>query len=218
MNVVQINYVFEDGVPDPEALLTRYSTLTGWSEALAASGAGRVTVVQRFDRDAALTRNGIDYVFCRDDGGVRPGPWTWPRHLHRALVRARPDIVHVNGLICPWRTWLLRRILPRPTAIVVQDHGSTGPDAGPAALARAVRRALRRRAMRAPDGFLFTAAGQAEPWRQEGLIAASQRVYQVMEASTTLRSVPRIEARQTTGADGAPAILWVGRIHRKQFR
>ena len=202
MNVVQINYAFDTALSDPAALLDRYSTLVGWSEALAAAGARQVTTLQRFGENAKLTHHGIDYVFCADD-----------RRLHRTAVRAVPDIVHVNGLIFPGRTWWLRRMLPRRTAIVVQDHASGAPDVAAASPLQSMRRAARRHAMRAPDGFLFTAAEQAEAWRRAGLIDPTRPVYPVMEASTTLRALPCAAARQASGIEGDPAVLWVGRLN-----
>ena len=59
LSIVQVNYVFDKELKDPVDLLDRYPTLTGWSEALLAAGAGAVTVVQRFHRDARITRNGV---------------------------------------------------------------------------------------------------------------------------------------------------------------
>ena len=73
LSVVQVNYAFDKGLTDPDALLDRYFTLTGWSDALVRAGAGPVAVVQRFHRDAEVARNGVDYVFRRDgdSGGGR---------------------------------------------------------------------------------------------------------------------------------------------------
>ena len=35
----------------------------------------------------------------------------------------------------------------------------------------------------------------------------------VMEASTTLAAIPRDEARRSSGVEGSPAMLWVGRLN-----
>ena len=45
---------------DEAALLDRYTTLTGWSEALLSAGAAQVTVVHRFGRNAIVGRNGVE--------------------------------------------------------------------------------------------------------------------------------------------------------------
>jgi glycosyltransferase involved in cell wall biosynthesis len=195
LSVVQVNYSYDKGLTDPDALLDRYFTLTGWSEALGRAGAGPVAVVQQFHRDAAIARNGVDYSFRRSG-------------MAAAVAARRPDIAHVNGLIFPARTWLLRRALDRPAAIVVQNH-SDGGAVGRAPALRLVGRAARR----AADAFLFAAHEHAGAWRQAGLIAADQPVYRVMPASSTLQPLARDAARGESGLRGEPALLWVGRLN-----
>jgi glycosyltransferase involved in cell wall biosynthesis len=200
MNVLQVSFDFDRGLVDAEELLARYSTLTGWSEALMNAGAERVTVLQAFHRDLMVARNGVEYVFHR--GG------SIGRMLLRGLRgRGRADLAHVNGLVFPLRTAWLRMQLPAETSIVVQDHASGDPP--PGVLSRIVWRG----AMRTVDAFMFTAAEQADPWRNAGIIAPRQRVYEVLEASTTLCPFAQAAAREMSGVDGAPAILWVGRLN-----
>jgi glycosyltransferase involved in cell wall biosynthesis len=201
LSIVQVNCAFDKMLVDPDELLDRYSTLTGWSDALAAAGAGRVGVVQRFYRRARIARNGVDYVFC--DGSAVA--------VSRAVADMRPDIAHVNGLTFPAQTWTLRRVLPPSAAIVVQNHSDGGP------IGRAPRlRLAGRAARRAADAFLFAADEHAAAWRQAGVIAPDQPTYRVMEASTTLRrpaGLARTSARDAAALRGSPAILWVGRLN-----
>src|SRR5262249_41403957 len=91
---------------------------------------------------------------------------------------------------------------------VVQDHAGGAP-----ARLSWIRRAIWRRALAAADGFLFTAVEQAASWRRHGLIAPHQAVYPVVEASTTPEPLPPDGAKRVSGVDGAPAILWVGRLN-----
>jgi glycosyltransferase involved in cell wall biosynthesis len=195
LSVAQVNYAFDKGLTDPDALLDRYVTLTGWSEALLRAGAARVTTVQRFHRDARIARRGIDYVFRR-------------AQVPAAVAACRPDLAHVNGLTFPWQTWQLRRALDPACAIVVQSHADGGV-IGRAPELRLAGRALRR----AADAFLFAADEHAAAWRQAGFIATDQRVYCVMPASSTLEPIAREPARRDSGVDGSPAILWVGRLN-----
>ena len=53
LTIAQVNYSFDSRLTEPDAWLERYFPLTGWGEALAAAGAGRLAVVQRFHRTAA---------------------------------------------------------------------------------------------------------------------------------------------------------------------
>ena len=207
MKVVQVNCVFDKGVSDPEALLERYMTLTGWGEALLAAGAGSVAAVQRFHRSLRLTKNGIEYVFVADGGPGHLSPWRVSRPLARAVAALSPDVAHVNGLEFPMQVRHLRSILPKASAVVVQSH------AGGGTVGRApARRLLWRVARSAVDGFLFAAQEHAEAGRRAGVVASWQQAYLVMEASTTFRPVPRADARTASGIAGAPAVLWVGRL------
>src|SRR5437667_2278049 len=195
VSVVQVNYTFDKGLTDPDELLDRYFTLTGWSEALIGAGAGPVAVVQRFHRASRLTRNGVAYVF-------QPG------RLSQAVADIGPDIAHVNGLVFPARTWMLRRVIPARTAIVVQSHsagGAIGRAPGLRRLARVARGAI--------DAFLFAAEEHAASWRRAGFVAPGRPTYQVMEASTMVQPVNRAAARARSSMDGSPALLWVGRLN-----
>ncbi len=212
MKVTAVNWAYDDDLVDEEALLSRYATLTAWSDALREAGASRVTVVQRFHRDGMIVRNRIEYRFCRDGGGPRPPAWAASPPVARAVAAAKPDVVHVNGLVFPVQTWRLRQRIPAASALIVQDHAGGPPRASGAWPAR-IRHAIRRRAMRAPDGYFFTSAEQAEPWRTCGLIGGGQRVHAVNESSTHMCGQSIAEARRITGMSGDPAILWVGRLN-----
>jgi glycosyltransferase involved in cell wall biosynthesis len=130
--------------------------------------------------------------------------------LHRTLAALRPDVAHVNGLIFPIQTWLLRRALPRATALIVQDHGGPPPIARTAG-AR-LRHAIKRAGLRVADGFIFTTAEQAQPWRDAGLIGPEQPIYEIVEAGRLVRPLPRDQARALSGVRGDPALLWVGHL------
>lgn len=213
MRVVLINYAYDPDVTDPDALLDRYTTLTGWSDALVAAGAASVMVVQRFWRDAELERAGVRYAFRTDEGPPVADERTPPAALHEVVAAERPDLVHVNGLMFSAQLAALRRTLPRSCAIVAQDHAGVSPAAPRWWNIRARRRrASMRCGLAAADAFLFTAADQARPWRDAGLIAPQQRVFAIVESSTAMRATAREAARETSGVDGRPAILWVGRL------
>jgi glycosyltransferase involved in cell wall biosynthesis len=189
-----VNFDFDRTLADPDALLERYTTLTGWGEALLEAGADRVVVLQRLDRHAFVTRNGVDYHF---------GRW---RDLSSVEFRSI-EVAHVNGLNFPMQTHRLRGLLRTRVPILVQDHATGLPPA------RAASRAVRRWGFRPVDAFLFTSARLADPWRAANIIRRHHHVYEVLEASTTLRPMARAAAREATGITGSPALLWVGRLN-----
>ncbi len=206
MRVTQVNCAQAPGLASAADLVEAHETLRDWSEALLAAGAGGSTVVQRFERDERLARGGVEFVLRRDGTGSRARPWAQLRRLARAALATRPDVVHLNGLVFPAAAWRLRRVLPPGSALVAQDHAASGPPRGWA------RRWLWRLGLQACDGFLFTAAEQAEPWLRAGLISARQPVCLVPEASRAVAPLERQRARELSGLSGEPGLLWVGHL------
>ena len=209
MRIVQANAVYDADAHTPNDLLDRYFTLTEWSSAVAAAGA-EVSVVQRFHTAATVERDGIRYEFVAD----KQSPWLSttgaPPQFITAIVKEAPDVVHVNGLIFPGLVVAIRGQAAPDTVIVAQHHGGEFPIRG-SGLSGIWSRRRWHRGLAAADALSFTAAEQAEPWRAAGVFA-NQRVIEIIEASTTMRSVGRDRARTAIGVDGSPLILWVGRL------
>lgn len=206
MRVTQVNCAHAPGLERGAEVPVAHATLSAWSEALLAAGAAHCAVVQRFGRDERLARAGVEYHLVRDGAGAWARPWAAQARLAAAAVGTGPDVVHLNGLIFPAAAARLRRVLPRGTALVAQDHAATHPPRG------WVRRWLWRRGLGACDAFLFTAPEQAEPWLRAGLLAAGQTVFAVPEASCAVRPLDPRVARERTGLGGDPAVLWVGHL------
>lgn len=212
MRVVIVNPVWDRLHTMPESTLARFTTLTGWAGAIRAHGAESVTVCQRFNTSAAMVRDDVRYVFCGDRG--RPSPrWSSraSRGLARAVCDAAPDVVHVNGLLFPEFVRGLRAALPSRTALVVQDHGGFDPDAS-----STFARIWIRRGLAAADAVLVASPGQADALRLTGIAPPDTLIADVMESSTTLRAMPRKEARAATRMSGDPALLWVGRLNENK--
>ncbi len=207
MKIGIVNYAYPAHRQTPEAALAGMPSLTGWAAALRAAGAHRVTVLQRFERPGEMAQGDITYQFIADTGGPLPAGRRIPQRLHAALIATQPDLVHVNGQIFPVQTLALRRSLPQSTAIVIQHHaGDPLPIRG---LKGRLRRVVDRLGLRCADGWFFTSAAMAAPWRAAGLISPHAIVRPVLEASTSLRApIGPIQA-----LPGCPALLWVGRLH-----
>jgi hypothetical protein len=109
--MVQLNCAYDHGVSDPAALLDRYHTLTGLSDALASAGVS-MHVVQRFGSDARVTRNGITYRFICDGTTALPSPSSAAPVVVDAVRAQEPDVVHVHGLMFPGIVSALRAALP----------------------------------------------------------------------------------------------------------
>jgi glycosyltransferase involved in cell wall biosynthesis len=197
---------FDPADREPEALLSRYHALTGWAEALVAAGAGPVSVVQQFSRDAVVTDGRVQYHFVEEAAPPRPPAWFWGGRMTHRVRRLAPHVVHVDGLVFPMIVRALRMKLPSRTAIVVQDHG--GFHAHSPAFRTWRGRRFYRFGLGAADGFLFTVRDQAAPWLRAGVIGSKDAVYEVLESSTAIGSLPVAD----DALPGHPAILWVGRL------
>src|SRR6185436_11948315 len=71
IRIVIVNDVFDRRDVTPEAVLDRFTSLTGWANAIRAHGAD-VLVCQRFHHDARVTRAKVQYQFVADGAGPRP--------------------------------------------------------------------------------------------------------------------------------------------------
>ena len=198
MRVVHVNVVQPLGHPEPDALLRAWPTLSDVAAAVASAGA-EVTVVQSFDRDAEIVRDGVRFRFVREPAipgratGLRPGKIA-------AVVRdCRPDVVHMNGLDFARHTRAVSRL---GVPVLAQDHASRP----------GIARARRRRALARVAGVAFTAAPQAEPFVAEASIPPGVPIFGVPESSTHFTAGSSEAARAETGVHGDPALLWIGRL------
>lgn len=209
LRIVHANAVYDPAAKTAGELLDRYRTLTEWSTAVAGAGAA-VHVVQRFRSAGREERDGVPYEFVAD----KEPPWLSttgaPPEFIKAIAAQSPDIVHVNGVIFPQLVAGIRAALGNKVAIVVQHHGGEFPIRG-SGLVGMWQRQRWRKGLAAADAISFTAAEQADQWREAGVLA-DQRILSIVEASTTMREVTRDRARTAIGATGSPLILWVGRL------
>jgi len=195
LRVLYLNYSYERTLLEPEDLLSRYVTVSGTAEALAALGV-EITVLQRFGRDARFERNGVTYLFHADRLSPRLGRFEIPRRLHRVANQLAPTLVHANGLTFPLQLRALHSALPDRTKLIVQDHAG--------APSRRLR-VLHRWCLRPVDAFLFMTRDHARPWLDADVISARQPVYEITEGSTHFRRVDRAPRDE-------PVALWVGRL------
>lgn len=209
LRIVHANAVYDPTIKNADALLDLYHTLTEWSVAVAGAGAG-VSVVQRFHTAARVERDGVPYEFVKD---LDP-PWLStkdaPASFVAAIAQQPADVVHINGLIFPQLVAAIRKAVGVRTAIVVQHHGGEFPVSG-SGLVGIWRRGRWKRGLKDADAVSFTAREQAEPWQAAGMLG-DQRVLEIVESGTTMRSVDRNRARQAIGIAADPLILWVGRL------
>jgi glycosyltransferase involved in cell wall biosynthesis len=133
-----------------------------------------------------------------------------PKAFVDAIAAPSPDVVHVNGLIFPSLVAAIRKAVGDRVTIVVQHHGGEFPIRGSGLIGWLQQRKWKR-GLESANALSFTAREQAEQWRAAGVLA-DQRIIEIVEASTTLRTVDRERARAAINVSGDPIILWVGRL------
>jgi glycosyltransferase involved in cell wall biosynthesis len=207
--IASVNLAFDHSLDTPYALLSVYHSLTGWTRALAGAGAS-VHVIQRFAADARDVRDGATYEFVADGVDGMPRPWSRHGQVVAAVKRARPDLVHVNGLMFPGTLRALRPALGSATPIVLQDHSGALPRRLPWPVGSLARQRWHR-AFQAATACTFTARELATRWFRAGL-PRHILIVEIPEASTDLRPIDQRLAAQRTGLSGSPLILSVGRL------
>ena len=198
------DYYYEKFLTSPAELLERYPTLTQWADGLAAAGA-RVSVVQRFGRNAEVRRNGVLYRFAHAPHVRFGSVLDRARRINEVVAALEPDIVHANGSGFARQAARLKALLPH-VPVVLQDHANPPP-------ARWFSRATLRHAMRAVDAVSFTVPQQMLPWQQAGIVPPDKPLLLLPEGTSAFRLQPRQEARERTGLYGHPFCLWVGRLN-----
>ncbi len=203
MRVVIVNYAGDVAGRSPAAALDAPRPLTDWAAAVRDAGAA-VTVVQGFDRDARLRRDGIDYVFVAGRFTPRMSRRCLPFRLHRTVRRLEPEAVHVNGLLYAHQARCLRGVLGAGCPVVLQHHGEL-PDRGVAGW-------VQRWGIAAAGGLFFSGLEISATWRERRLIPPRQRVFEIMEGSSHFHPAERATARAASGLTGRPVCLWAGNL------
>jgi glycosyltransferase involved in cell wall biosynthesis len=209
LRITVVNAAYDPSVPDCDALLARYDTLTDWCDELSDAGAD-VHVVQRFAKNAVWRRGSTDFTFVADGEPPTPPSTAALRRLVDAVTASRPALVHVNGLGFPALVSALRVAVALSVPLVVQDHAGVRVPNGRGPLV-AWRRARWRSGLSAADAISFSAVDQAQPWVDAGIIG-DQRLLALIESSTRMEPSPRDQAIARIGVSGRPLVLWVGRL------
>lgn len=216
MKVVLVSFYYDENLTTEERLLEQHYTITGWAEALQRKGA-EVIVISRFHKESSFQKNNVHYYFIKDSLEAKPKGWQLPLKLLKKISSFNADIVHLHHLTLSLQTILLRMLLSKKTAIVIQHHG------GPLPVKK--RRLVHNFFNSVADGYFFTTVEQGREWFMDK--KRSARVMPVMEGATffnygdrdatnILRDNDKSASRIKTGMKGSPVVLWVGRLDRNK--
>lgn len=198
MKIVSTSYINTGEFSDPEQWLQRISFYTGILEELAKRYS--VESIEQINYSGVLERKGVNYHFLNFEKPIL----YFPRQLHTYIKNLKPDVIFVNGFIFPLQIIQLRLKLGKEVKIIVINHAEK-PAAG-------IRKFLQKQADRFVDKYFFTAAEMGTVWAEQGIIAKSDKIAEVMEASSAFSIMDKETALGKTGITGNPVFLWVGRL------
>ena len=145
--------------------------------------------------------DGVPYFFFK--GGNRF--WSVSFKTHRFIKELKPDIVLVQGFVFPLQVIFLRLFCGQNFKIIIQHHGEL-PFNGTKALFQKIACGM-------VNGFVFTAAGNADIWKKKKIIKAESNIFELLEASTFFKKQDKQLSKKHTGITGDTNFLWVGRLN-----
>lgn len=198
MKIVSTSYVNTSEFSDPEKWLDRISFYTGILEELAKQH--DVESIEQINYCGKLNRNNVTYHFLN----FRKRKLWFPFALHRYIKKLNPDIVFVNGFIFPLQIMQLKRTLGKKIKIIVL-HRAEKPFTGSKSY-------LQKMADSSVDGYLFSSKEFGKEWIEKGIIRNEQKIYEVIQASSSFSPADNIAAKGSLKINGNPIFLWVGRL------
>ena len=152
MKVADVSFSYQQNIATEEELLQQHATITGWAEALQKRGI-EIVVVKRFHKQHSFKKNEVEYYFINDGlkGWLRP--WHIPFTFLKKIKQLKADVVHVHGFMFPMQVLMLRLMVQKKTAIVLQHHGGKA--------SQGIKGIVYGLMNNVADGFFFTSTDQA---------------------------------------------------------
>ncbi|MDP4148564.1 MAG: glycosyltransferase family 4 protein [Bacteroidota bacterium] len=202
MKFVFVSHNYSPDIHSPGDWFARIKIYTGSLSCL--SERHSVIRIERINYTGSCLHEGVQYYF----GDYGKGKLHWPWALHRFVAALHPDVVVVSGLHYPWQVIQLRWRLGNEVVIIAQNHAEK-PFTG-------IRKLLQRMADRCIDAYFFSSKEMGSDWVDRGNLADRRKIHEVMEVSSVFHPSDREMARSTTGVQGQPVWLWVGRLDQNK--
>ena len=202
MRFVSVSYTYSPDFNTPESWLKRTELYNGLLEYLANDNT--VISIKQINYEGGYNYNGVEHhfvIFSRE-------PTYFPGKLNRYVKALNPDVVFVQGLHQPLQLIQLGLMLNKKTRIIAQHHAER-PLAG-------FKKYIQRIASLFVDAYLFASLDMSAEWVENGNIAPSKKIYEVMEVSSLFQPVKKEYAKLRTGVLGGAVFLWVGRLNENK--
>lgn len=202
MKFVFASYVKTPGFKTPTSWLYRIRAYAGIHKALGIYH--EVACVEQINYEGLYSGEGIHYHFLQ----LPTADKYLPKRLHRFIKQQSPDIVLIHGLHFPLQVIQLRLALGFKVKIIIQHHAER-PFNG-------IKKYLQRCADQFVDAYLFASMEMGLDWVKRGNLRTAHKINEVMELSSVFGPMEQQTARLTTGVEGGPVFLWVGRLNQNK--
>ena len=199
MKYVFVSYNFSPTFNAPESWFERTEMHAGILESL--SKENTVINVKQINYEGTHIYNGVDYRFVN----CNRKKTHFPIRLNRYIKKLNPDIVFVHGLHNPLQIIQLRLILKKKTKIIAQNHAEH-PYGG-------FKKYLQRMADVFVNAYFFPSHAMGMEWIKRGNLANPEKIFEVMEVSSSFYPIAKSLAKEKTGVTGNPVFLWVLRLN-----
>lgn len=196
---VDLNYEAHNNCSDPQQVIRLHAIPNAYTSFL--QPGTEVFLIKHMNYTGVLQAEQRKFCFFRRKKNF----FSIPFRTHRFISEQKPDAIVVQGFIFPLQVMALRLFIGRKPLLLLQHQGEKP-------FSQFLKRWLQRNACRLADGFLFTSQGNAEPWLSAGIIHDKKRCFEILPASSGFQRKDKAACRQSTGMNGSPNFLWVGRL------
>lgn len=198
MRIVSTSYCKTEEFDKPEKWLEKISFYSGILDELARNH--QVFSIERINYEGEFYQNNVHYFFIR----LKKQKVYFPFRMHRLIKELKPDVVLVNGFIFPLQIIQLRLKLGNKVKIIVL-HRAEQPYKG-------FRKYFQWLADKCVDHYFFISSEFGEKWIQHGIISNSNKIKEVVQASSSFQAIDKTKARESLSIAAGPVFLWVGRL------
>lgn len=162
----------------------------------------QVTVLSRSAKNGSTEKDGVTYCFVRDALPSVLRPWQSSAPVLKKLKQINADVVHFHGLTYPIFLMRVRRAVAKSTKVFAEYHGD--------GVSRFPFNVLQRLSFRRITGLIFTNPAKADHWSVQFRLSRD-RLHYAVECAPDRQIDDRQSARQRTGFQGQPVLLWNSR-------
>ena len=163
-----------------------------------------IELIKHFRSEATVEVDGVPVRFFKRSNRF----WDIPLKTSHYIRSVKPDVVIVEGLVFPIQLIVLRLLLKKRCAIILQHHGEQPY--------RGYKKVFQRIADRYVDAYMFTSKGNFLEWVEQKVIKDEQKCFEVLEASTSFSLSNKQQSRRRLNMKAGVIFLWVGRLNQNK--